>query len=402
MKTEKLKLTVYMLMFGYCLLVASAANAQFSVSERTFKKLNRAEKLIGQKEFKDAQNLLEALESSSASRKYELTLVYQAHGYLNYETNNIIKAIDYFEKSLALNSAPEPVLQNIRLNLIQMHAIENNFSKAIQHFDAWLKKEPKPTGDILALGGSIYAHAKQFDTAIKYLNQAIASTKEPRESWYRTLLSTHYEREDYPAAANLLEKLVSLQPDNKQYWNQLFSAYYLLNNFQKALSTLELAYIKNLLTNAEEITNLAKLYLYVGTPVKAVSLLNSEIQKGHLKQEAKTIELLGNAYLQARETEKAADTYLALAELNGDFKLYLKAARLYLDSKLWEKTLAALDKANNNVNQGEAFLMRGMALIELEDYDKATQAFREAQKQSNTRVSANQWLDFIDAQSQLH
>ena len=390
----KLKICVFFFT-GLCLVLSGSINAQFSVSERTFKKLSKAEKLIEEKDFKEALSLLQSLESSAANRKYELTLIYQAMGFLHYETGRYPNAIDYFEKSLALNASPEPVLQNIRLNLVQIHAIASNYDKAIQYFEAWFKKESSPSGDILALGGSLYAHVKQYDTAIKYLDQAIASTKTPNESWYQTLLSIHYEREDYKSATVLLQKLVALRPDNRQYWTQLFSGYYLLNDYQKALSTLELAYFKKLLDKEEEIINLARLYLYLGTPVKAVTVLQDEMASGLLKNNETNLNLLASACLQSRQIEKSADIYLQLAKSTGKPDLYLKSARLYLDVKRWNKVIAALDQAGDKVESGQLHLMQGMAFIELEDFEKATQAFREAEKQSATKVSANQWLDYI-------
>ena len=392
---KKLKICLAFLA-GFSLLLSSNVNAQFSVSERTFKKLNKAEKLIEQKDYKEALTVLEALQSSSSNRKYELTLVYQALGYLYYETNRANKAIDYFEKSLALNASPAPVLQHIRLNLIQVHAVANDYSKAIQHFETWIKNETSPSGDILALGGSLYAHTKQYDAAIKYLDQAIASTKTPNESWYQTLLSVHYEREDYQSASKLLQKLVAMRPENKQYWTQLFSAYYLLNQYRDALSTLELAYLSKLLDKEEEIINLAKLYMYLGTPAKAVKLVKDEMNTGLLKNNNDNISLLATAFLQSQELEKSADIYLQLAEKSGEPDWYLKSARLYMDVKRWEKAIAALDKAGNKIDNGQLHLMQGMAFIELEDFEKATQAFREAKKQSDTKISANQWLDFIN------
>jgi len=82
-------------------------------------------------------------------------------------------------------------------------------------------------------------------------------------------------------------------------------------------------------------------------------------------------------------------------------EMYLKAARLYLNGMHWEQALKVLDKVNDKTDRGQLQLMRGMALVELEDFDKATQAFREAQKQASTSINANQWLKFLDAQNQL-
>ncbi|WP_455220493.1 tetratricopeptide repeat protein [Kaarinaea lacus] len=383
------------------LLFASHTSAQFSVSERTYKKLNKVEKLMEQKDFKQASAILEALASSSAKRKYELTLVYQAFGYLYYETNLNQKAIEYFEKSLTLNASPEPVLQNIRLNLVQLYAMTNDYTKAAQQFANWIKQEPSPSGDKLALGGSLYAYIKQYDTAIKYLKQAIATAKPAKETWYRTLLSVYYQREDYYSATDLLQQLVASHPDNKEYWTQLFSSYYLLNDYPKALSTLELAYTNNLLDSEEQINNLAKLYIYLGMPIKAANLIKHEIDNDRLQKNDKNLSLLADAYLHAQETGQSAQTYVQLAQLTSKPELYLKAAQLFMEAKEWNKVVDTLEKAEGSLNQGQAYILKGMALVELNELDKAVPAFRNAKRQADTRASANQWLEFIDSQKQI-
>jgi tetratricopeptide (TPR) repeat protein len=402
MCTGNLKQTINPLLLACCfMLFTSLANAQFSVSERTFKKLNQVEKLMEQKEFNAAAAILESLESSSASRKYELALVYQAFGFLYHETNRHQKAIDYFEKSLTLNASPEPVLQNIRLNLVQLYAIANDYHKATQYFAAWIKQEPTPSGDRLALGGSLYAHIKQYDTAIAYLKQAIATAKPAKESWYRTLLSVYYQREDYHSASELLQELVALYPDNKEYWMQLFSGFYLINDYQKALSTLELAYNNNMLDNEEQIANLAKLYIYLGTPIKAAKLLSHEIDNSRLKKTEQNLRLLADAYLHSQEVMRSAQTYVQLAKLTSNPELYLQAAQLYMEAKEWNQVVDSLDKAGTALNQGQAYILKGMALVELNELDKAVEAFRDAQQRADTRASANRWLEYIDTQKQI-
>ena len=369
--------------------------AQFSVSERTYKKLTKVERLMAKKAYQDALTILEGLKSSAKNKKYELSLVYQALAYLYYDTNDYSKATDYFEKSLNLNNAPVPVLQNIRLNLVQLYAISNDYQKATQIYAQWLEKEPSPSGDRLALGGSLYAHIRKYELAIKYLTKAISSTKSPRESWYRTLLSVYYQQQNYQAATDLLQKLVALHPENKEYWHQLFTGFYFLNDYKKALSALELAYKNGLVDSEEQIVNLAKLYLYLGNPIKAVNLIDTEFNKKRLNKTEPNLQLLATAYLQSQEMAKSAEVYLQLASTTQKGDLQLKAARLFMEARQWDKVVNTLEKAEIEPGDEQAYIMKGMALVELGHIEKAVNEFNRAKESADTRISATQWLEFL-------
>ena len=389
------KLTLVLFLLGYCLVFSSPGIAQFSVSERTYKKLSKVERLMQKKSYQDAKQILEKLKSSSINRKYELALVYQALGYLYYETNKHDNAINNFEKSLELAASPIPVLQTIRINLVQLYAITNDYQKAILNYEAWIKNEGSPSGDRLALGGSLYAQQKQYDLAIKYLQKAIASTKTPQESWYRTLLSVYYQKEDFQPAASLLQTLIVLHPNNKEYWKQLYTSYYLLNDFKKALSALELAYNRSMANDEEQINNLASLYLHQGAPLKAASLLERELKNKHLENNKANLRLLATAYQQAREPTKAADIYLQLAQTGKDNDMKIQAARLYMEARSWQRVIDTLANVNIKPGKEQAHIMKGMALVELGEVDKAIKVFTKAKNYADTRISANQWLEFL-------
>ena len=288
-----------------------------------------------------------------------------------------------------------PVLQNIRLNLVQLYAISNDYQKATQIYAQWLEKEPSPSGDRLALGGSLYAHIRKYELAIKYLTKAISSTKSPRESWYRTLLSVYYQQQNYQAATDLLQKLVALHPENKEYWHQLFTGFYFLNDYKKALSALELAYKNGLVDSEEQIVNLAKLYLYLGNPIKAVNLIDTEFNKKRLNKTEPNLQLLATAYLQSQEMAKSAEVYLQLASTTQKGDLQLKAARLFMEARQWDKVVNTLEKAEIEPGDEQAYIMKGMALVELGHIEKAVNEFNRAKESADTRISATQWLEFL-------
>ena len=372
------------------------ADTQFSVTERTYKKLETVERLIQQKKEKEALNILEKLESSTKNKSYELTLVYQAFGYIYYNSNRLDKALDYFEKCLALNSAPVTALQNIRRNLMQIYSQTNNYNKAIDHFTIWLKKEASPSADILALGGILYAYIKDYEAAIQYLQKAIKTANPAKESWYNALLSIYYEKNDLHSAIALLNQLTILYSGNSEYWKQLFNAYYLNNNLERALSTLQLAYTNQLLNNKEDIITLAKLNIYLGCPINSVKLINNELKSGLLKHDETTLELLATAYLQSQETEQAALVYAQLARLTHDPKRSLFAARLFLEAKDWNNVIEVLEDTVPNLDNGQAHLLKGMAFMSLNQEDHAMREFTIAKQDTDTYTNAIQWIEYLN------
>jgi len=399
--TSKIIVKILPLICVGWLCYSSNAFAQYSISERTYKKLEKVEKYIDQKDYKSALSIIEELQSSSANKKYELTLVYLARGRIFYDTNQVPKAIDTFEKGLSLHAAPQPVTQNLRLNLIQAYATANNYQKAIEQFTLWLNKESSPSPDVLALGGSLYAYIKQYEKAIGYLKQAIAASKQVSESWYRTLLSIYFEKQDFTAATKLLQTLISQYPDNKLYWTQLFSGYYLLNDYKNALSILELAYTKHYLSSENDITNLVKLYLYRGIPAKAIIVLKSEMDSGHLEKNEKYLQLLANAYVQSREWRKAAETYQQLAIVSHDQKYNLNAAQLFAQAQQWQSVIKVLAKSDSLKGNGQEYMLIGRAQMELNEWDKAIQAFKMARSHESTRVQAEQWIRYLQSKAQI-
>jgi len=385
------------------LFTSTAAYAQYTISQRVYKKLENVENLIDQKNYKSALSLLDELKETSANKKYELTLINLALGRIFYDTNRFSEAIETFNNCLALRAAPLPVIQNVRLNLLQSYVAANSYQKAIEQFSLWREKESSPSPDVLALGGSLYAYIKQYEKAIEYLKQAIVAGKQVNESWYRTLLSVYFEKQDYLAATDLLRVLISTYPDNTLYWTQLFSGYYYLNDFKNALAILELAYTKHILTSDSDIANLAKLYLYLGIPVKAVTLIKTEMKNNHLTNNSNNLQLLANAYVQSRQWDDAAKTYRQIAAIDHSENFNLLAAQLFFQTHQWQSVIdmLVLETTKNATDDGQFYILAGRAMMELHEPNKALQAFTKAKAQSATKAEAEKWIGYIEALAQL-
>lgn len=369
------------------------------LSERTYKRLSVIHELMGEEKYGEALKRLDSLARMVSSRKYETAVVMQAYGYLYVSTDKPRKAIDAFNQSLQSQAMPEPAEQNVRLNLTQIYMGLGENHKAVELYETWIKLEQTPSPGAYALGGTLYAATKNYSLAARHLKSAIAASKKPREGWYRLLLAVYYVDEKYSQAAILLEDMVSRFPLKKEYWQQLSAVYSTLGNDRKSLATLQLAYLNGLLTEENELINLARFYMYMELPYKAVKLIENSVQKELVEVSKESLEVLYQACIRANELEKAVTVLYRLSEVSGDRSVLVEIAQVKAGMGHWSEANQTITKAigkGDLDDVGRAYLIQGVTFYELNERGKAVESFKRAQQDSETEDEAKQWLVFID------
>src|SRR5690606_18079963 len=209
------------------------------------------------------------------------------------------------QQALDMDVFAEHEEQSATISLAQIYVAQDHFQKAINLLEKYLKsgKELPPTAYILA-ATSYYSLEKPRE-ALPYSKKAIELADAPRKDWYNLLLGIYYELNDYREAAKLLETMVAIWPDDKEFWNYLSSIYLQLGEDDKALATLALAYRQGMLESEEHLLNLSRLYLMDEVPYKAAEVLDKAIADKTVNATADNLELLGMAWIQAREYERA-------------------------------------------------------------------------------------------------
>ncbi len=86
-------------------------------------------------------------------------------------------------------------------------------------------------------------------------------TTSASEAELTELMSSHFEREDYESAAEVLEELAARFP-KKSNWLQLSAVYATIGKDRESLATLEVAYGEGYLTESRELVRLVQMYLF--------------------------------------------------------------------------------------------------------------------------------------------
>ena len=373
----------------------------YLVSEHTYKRLEVIHNLMGDNKYDEAKQRLDKLKQSTKSHQYESALVLQTYAYLYAARDDYPKAINALEKCLALDAMPDAQTHKILLNLIQLYVGTEQYPKAIKSFEKYLSVVKNPPAHAHGLGGIAYAQVNNHPKAIKHLKIAIATSKKPEEAWFQMLLSIYYERKQYAAAAQVLEDLIVIHPEKKEYWKQLSGVRYQLNDDVKALSVLQLAYLNGLLNEEKELLNLAKFYAFKGMPYKGAQVIEAGINDKTIKSENEVLRLLAECYLRANELEQATRALLKAAEISTDAELYIKLAHLYYEQQDWPATTDTIKKAlaiGTIQNPGRVYLLQGIAYYEQQKFQQAVSALDKAKQYQDTTTTAEQWLAYVSNQ----
>ncbi|PKM11661.1 MAG: hypothetical protein CVV13_08225 [Gammaproteobacteria bacterium HGW-Gammaproteobacteria-3] len=370
-----------------------------TVSAALYEKLQKTDRLLGQKAYQKARQQLEALLGEAKSGTYEEATVLRSLSSVYALQENYAQAAEYLNKALALKVLPDAQQQQAVLNLGQLYLAAGQSAKAVATLTPWLAQNPNPDAPTHAMIANAYTQLKQYQKALPHINQAIQATKKPDEAWYQLQLALYYEVHDYSAAARVLLRLIRLYPDEKNYWVQLTGLYQQMKDYPRAATIKHLAYKKGLLTSEQDIVELAKIYLYIGAPYKAAALLEQELAAKRLGADTQHRELLANAWILAKAFDNAIKALQAAAGINDKARLHMQLGQLYFEREQWREAIAALKQAlakGGLKDPGSAYLMLGISHYESGDKTQARKAFAEARQYAKHRKAAEQWLSYAE------
>lgn len=369
-----------------------------TMTEPVYRRLNSIHELLAEEKYTDALSSLAKLDDMRLNQ-HEEALVAQTYGFTYVQQGKHQLALKYFEKSLALNALPAAAQQGLLYSLSGLYAAEEQFLKCIETMREWFRYEEDPIADAYMIIGSAFTELDRYAEALPYVQKAIQKSEEPRENWYLLELAIYVEMNRFRDAVALLKKVVQIWPDTPKYWDMLASSYLELNEDNAALDTLMIAYTKGLLESESKIIALVQLNMLQNIPYTAGTILEKEVAAGRVAASKKNLELLLQAWLSSREYSRAVNTIDRLAPLSDDGAYFMQKAGIYNELGEWAKVTAAVDQALNMglEKQAEAYMLAGMAHTELQQYDKALAAFRDAMRVGDTkqRQNADAWIEFV-------
>jgi tetratricopeptide (TPR) repeat protein len=395
---------------------AGAQQRKFpNVTESFGKKINEAASFLQppdesvKPDPRKAMQMLKEMEANSAkANAYEKVLLNQYMGYAYLGVEDYAKAIDSFNKMLALTPNMPLATETSTIRIVgQLYSQLDNPKKSLETLLKWAEYAEKLKPEDSYMFSTLYYQLEDNKNAQLNINEAVknqeAAGKVPAESWYVLQRGLYFEKEDYKSGLVVLEKLIKHYP-KAQYWKQLSQVYRVLDRTSDALNAMETSYLMGGLTTEREIVNLAYSFLEADVPYKAAKVLKKGIYTDKVVEPtAKNLKTLADSLRLAQDSKESLVEYERAAEKSTDGELIIGLAQAYLandkykEASKWGRDalrkggIKRVDYANLTVAQAE---------YELKNFDEAIKFFREAGKDARSSKVAAQWISFCEKEKQ--
>lgn len=372
-----------------------------AVSEWAFKRLNAAHDAIAEQKYPEALAKLDELKSRPRLNDHEQALVWQSYGYIYGVQEKYQEAIEAFERCLAKDALPDAARLNVQFNVAQLYVVLERFPDAVRVFEQWIDETEDPSPNAHYVYALALYQSGDKQRALEQVQEAITKAKSPKESWLQIALAVHVENKQYAEALGIVETLAGLYP-KKHYWVQLSALYAQNEDYEKALAAMVLAYQQGMLTQERELTHLAQLYFFNKIPYQAALVLEDGMREGHVSETAETWRLLADAWVAARDRDKAERPLEQAAAHASDGQLYLRLAHVQIEHEEWAAARKSLKRALEKgqlSDPGNAQLLLGIASASDSHWEEARTAFEAAAAYEGTASAAKQWLLEVEAET---
>lgn len=310
-----------------------------------------------EKEDNDAETLALAqdLIADPKASDYDKAMAAQLGGQAAYNQDDSATAKKLLQQVVDLNSLDNNGHYQSLLMLAQLQLQDDEFEPGMANLNRYLAetKSNKPE-DLIQKGQALYQMEK-YAEAIPVLQQAIAATPEPKDSWYSLLLASYAGANQPGEAVKIAEQLAAKSPADKKAQLNLVATYQQADQFDKAAATLEKMRAAGQLTEEKEYRQLYVTYANMeGKEKEVISVVNEGLQKGALKPDYQTQLALAQAYYYSEQIAPAIEAWQKAAPLAPNGDTYLNLARvLWQEDRIPEAKVAARAALEKGIKKPE-------------------------------------------------
>ncbi|TQF67370.1 tetratricopeptide repeat protein [Pseudoalteromonas luteoviolacea] len=380
-----------------------------ALREKVYSQLARAQKLADEGNVQEGLEVLDSIKDRASSmNSYEVAMMHNFYGFIYYNENDLVNAIASFEKVVAEEAIPESLKLSTTFSLAQLAMANGDYAKTVEYLDDWKKLNTQPIkSNFYTLKAQALYQNKDYKEALENINSAIGLSESkgeiPKENWLVLQRALYYSLNQPDNVINTIEKMVKLF-DKPQYWIQLGGMYGEVGEESKQLAILETAKQRGFIKTKTEILQLSQVYLYNGLPFKAAQTLKSGVDSKIIEHSAKNLSFIAEAYVQAKDDKKSIEFFEAADKMVDHGNFQQRLAEVYINMENYDD---AADAARNALDKGSlsfesnAYVALGMAQYNLKNFDASILAFEQAEKHKKSAKLARQWIKYVQKEK-LH
>jgi predicted Zn-dependent protease len=378
-----------------------------ALRNKVYETLTEAQAAAEAKDYNSASKILDGMIASGGKKalnSYELANVYNLYAFIHYSREDYGKALQAYENVIRQPDIPLAMEINTRYTVAQLYFVQEQWQKGINALNDWFRLTENPPESAYVLLAQGYYQLKDYNKSLLNVEKAISmykgKGKVPKEQWYNLARFLYFDKDDINNSVRVLEELLVHYP-KKQYWVQISHMYGEQKKESEQLSAMETAYVQDMLDKGTEQVTMAYLYLNADVPYKAAKVLDRGIKNDSVDGTSKNYEILGNAFRQAQEVERAIPAMESAASKSDSGELYARLGNIYLDGDQYKKAISAINKglSRGGVKRPDnARLVLGMAYFNNKQYSKARDAFTAAGRDKRSEKYASQWIQYMESE----
>ena len=362
----------------YSLAMAGAAPKALNAKEMT-----QAQKDLQSGQWADALKNLDAAETKSGLKPFDLKTIYYFKGFANIKLNNLKAAQAEFEKSLATGAATAEDKTSMTRTLFGIAASTQQFQKTIDYGKEMVDGGTATANDQAIIAQS-YFQLKDCKNSSIWADKAVAASRKageaPKENLYLFKLQCASDASDNAAMIPVLSDLIRLN-NKSTYWNTLLRIERQdERDDHNTLMLYRIMYDTNAMTAGSDYVEMAQLLGDNALPAEAQTVLEKAIAGGLIAdaQKERTNRLLNSFKTRADADRKGQAQLDTEATKNPAGELDVKLGEVYYGLGDYQNAVTAI---NRGLQKGqvkhldEAYVYLGRAQVALKNYADAKKAF---------------------------
>lgn len=369
------------------LMLSSLVYAKETISKEVYNQLQKAKKMLENKQYSSAKNILTPIANSSKN-VMEKTYALQSLANIFIKQNKYKSVAKYYEKLIALKTLEKNDIDNMKFSLSQIYLSESMYKKSIKYSLQLLNSKVVKKAVLYENLTIAYYHNQQYKKLIPYV-QKVIKRKKKKEDWYRILYSSYIETKNYNSAIKTL-KFMTQKYSKEEYWMQLISIYQTTKKYKKSLATLELAYKKGMVSKSDNLMYLVNILLQNRIYNKAALYVETGVNKNIIKNTKRNFDILVSCYLNAKNYTKLIPK-LKKSTYGKSAKYKILLANIYYNKNQYKNVVNVLENYNFKIGSkldGKKNIMLALSSYELNNKTNSKKYLKRASLNSYEKKRA--------------
>lgn len=394
------------------------ARTSGTLSQQVMRAITEIQELMSPEDPEDEPNFAEAKIQLDElrERRYDRMNDFEKSTLLSFYTNYYLGIEDYlgaigiFEETLTIEELRADVRLRTLRSLGQLYAAEENWAKSIENYQAW--REISEVEDVVVFKGLSYAYYQQelYEEAkpywLDYMNLSLVEGTELDRDDYAYLNGIYFVLEDFENALDLTKTMI-VKFNDETDWLNLNAVYASLDMEDRRVQSLNLAYLNGVIDDEARYLNLGQSLAGMDIPLTGSKIIEEGLEESIIEANEDNLQIASQMFLIASDYSNALPRALELAEISDSGDAWDSVGYIHYVMANYEESAdafrAAIDKSDLS-NRSDTLIFLARALLELDDFDGARSAARQAADSGDEddRRSANQYLTFIQSTEQRY